>query len=378
MQYQDYVRYMDSEEMCIHISNEMILQKEVIQPILLISHNLSVTGAPIALLDLARVLMKKGCQVFVVSLVYGDVIKEFLDIDSVVLVYSGRTINVEWLKKAVSVFPVVVVNTLALAPLVRILAPAGNKIFWWIHESDYFFMELDHADIPEVPSLRILSASPRVSKSIYGYMGKQSYILNVMVSDQQPENHPSQKDGIIHFFWGGFINFNKMPELLLQAILELPEIYEEHVDFTFCGDGVDIERKGLIQNCADAFSNIYYLPTLPHREFIDLMGRMDVVVVCSKEETTSLVAVEGLMLEKIVICSDGCGIADYLEDGINSFVFETGNHNQLRQKIEYVVDQFERLEGVKKAGRKIYERYYTESAFEKQVLHIFGRPSDLA
>ena len=378
MLYHDYIRYMDSEEMYIHISNEAILQKEVIRPILLVSHNLSITGAPIALLDLTRVLMKNGYQAFVVSLVDGDILEAFLRHDAVVLVYSGRSINVEWLKKAVSIFPAIVVNTLVLAPLVRILAPVGKKIFWWIHESEYLFLELDYVDIPEIPSLHILAASPKVSKSICDHMGKQSYILNVMVNDYHPENKLLQKDDTIHFFWGGFINFNKMPELLLRAVLELPEIYRKRADFTFCGDGVDIERTGLIKNCADEFSNIYYLPTLPHQEFIDLMDRMDVVVVCSKEETTSLVAVEGLMLEKIVICSDGCGVADYLKDGINSFMFAAGDHSQLCQKIKYVVDQFDRLKAVKKAGRKIYERYYTEEAFEKQVLHFFGGQSDLS
>ena len=78
MQYHDYIRYMDSEEMYIHISNEAILQKEVIRPILLVSHNLSITGAPIALLDLTRVLMKNGYQAFVVSLVDGDILEAFL------------------------------------------------------------------------------------------------------------------------------------------------------------------------------------------------------------------------------------------------------------------------------------------------------------
>jgi len=372
MNYSEYIECMDYEEISIHIRDEAVLNKEVVQPILLISHNLSVTGAPIALLDMAGTMEKKGYQIFVLSLVGGDLLEEYLAVDSVVLVYSGRRIDMERLKRTAVLFPAVVVNTLALAPLVRSLAPVCDKTFWWIHESNYFFLELDHDRIPEIPSLHILSASPKVSELISFHMGRSSRVLNVMVRDHRIHKNLSKEDKIIHFFWTGLINSNKMPELLLQAVLKLPELCRERIDVTFCGDGVDAERKQLLQNCADVFPNIHYFPPMRHPQLIEWMRRMDVVVVCSREETTSLVAAEGLMLEKVVICSDSCGIAEYLKDGTDAFLFQAGDSEQLSQKIKYIIDQFEKLTEVRKAGRRIYEKYYSEEVFEKQISDLFG------
>lgn len=376
MRYQSYIDVMDTEKIRIHIRGGVILKEEAEQPVLLLSHNLSATGAPIALLDMAKILKKNGYQIFVIALLSGDALEEYLNIDSVVLVCADRNIDTNWLKRSAELFPVIVINTLALAPLVSLLVPVGKRLFWWIHESDYFFRGSRYDYIPESPSLSILAASPKASRLIFEHMGRNADIVNVMVEDRHRRDERPKKDRRIHFLWVGFINSNKMPETFVQAILELPEAYRERADFTFCGDGVDTARKGLLQDCADAFPDIFYIPFLPHHQLIGLMSEMDVVVVCSKEETTSLVAVEGLMLEKIVICSDGCGIAEYLSDGTDAFIFPAGEHVRLGQKIELVIDHYDELTELRKAGRAIYERNYTEAIFEKKVLQLLKGASN--
>lgn len=373
MQYRDYIAYMDSEDVCIHISDEMIFEKEIIKPVLLISHNLSVTGAPLALLDAARVLMKNNYQVFIVSFWGEDILEGFLKCGCIVLLYSGKTINAAHLKKMADIFPVVLVNTLGLVPLAEFFTMAGKEVFWWIHEGNYFFENLHYEcdKIPWTSSLHLLAASPKASRAISAHLGRESLILNVMVEDQFDQERLWKKDKI-HFLWAGVINSNKRPELLLRAIAELPKSYEEYVDFTFCGDGVDNERKEWIQKRADTSCNITYVSAMPHQQFIEFLKEMDVIVVCSEEETTSLVALEGLMLEKTVICSDGCGITEYLSDGKDSYTFSSGNHKELGEKIRYVADHFEELTFLRRAGRNVYERYYTEAVFEKRLLEIFG------
>lgn len=99
MQLQNYIDYMDSEKVRIHIGSGLMLEKEVERPVLLISHNLSVTGAPIALLDMAKILIKNGRQVFVIALLSGDVLEDFLCSGSVVLTCADRNIDTVWLKK---------------------------------------------------------------------------------------------------------------------------------------------------------------------------------------------------------------------------------------------------------------------------------------
>jgi glycosyltransferase involved in cell wall biosynthesis len=60
------------------------------------------------------------------------------------------------------------------------------------------------------------------------------------------------------------------------------------------------------------------------------------VVVPSKWDTFNLVAVEAMCAGKIVICSDGAGAADLIDDTINGFRFPTGDVDRLADLIAKV------------------------------------------
>ena len=45
----------------------------------------------------------------------------------------------------------------------------------------------------------------------------------------------------------------------------------------------------------------------------------------SRDDPMPVVMTEGLMLQKICLCSTNCGTADYIEDGKNGFVFQSEN-----------------------------------------------------
>jgi glycosyltransferase involved in cell wall biosynthesis len=100
---------------------------------------------------------------------------------------------------------------------------------------------------------------------------------------------------------------------------------------------------------------------------MELMGKSDAVIVSSVEETTSLVAVEALMMKKVLICSDGCGVTSYLEDGKNAFVFPTKDTDALCEKIKYTADNFGGLQAVAEAGRSVYEAHYSKENFAREL-----------
>ena len=98
--------------------------------------------------------------------------------------------------------------------------------------------------------------------------------------------------------------------------------------------------------------------------------KMDVLISPSRDDPMPVVMTEGLMLQKICLCSTNCGTADYIEDGKNGFVFQSENADELAEKIMYIVDNFENLDSVRLSGRKLYEKYFTPEVFEKNILRI--------
>jgi len=103
--------------------------------VLLISHQLDYSGAPLALLELARVLQGLGHDVHLAALGPGPLGNEFLTHG--VRPYQPRS----------PAFDLYIANTVVSVPAALALAPSADSVLAWIHETGFFF--------------RILRASPR-------------------------------------------------------------------------------------------------------------------------------------------------------------------------------------------------------------------------
>ena len=103
---------------------------------------------------------------------------------------------------------------------------------------------------------------------------------------------------------------------------------------------------------------------------------MDVVIAPSREDATPATIVEGLMYHKICICSSGTGVSRYLQDGKNGFVFDNENVEDLKDKLEYIVRNYEGLNQLREWGRTVYEEVYSYDMFEKNVLERIGSMND--
>jgi glycosyltransferase involved in cell wall biosynthesis len=103
--------------------------------VLLISHQLDYSGAPLALLELARALREAGHEVHFTSLGPGPLGGEFVASGVRPFQPGGRPIDL------------VIANTVVSVPAALALAPSADRVLAWIHETGFFF--------------RILRASPR-------------------------------------------------------------------------------------------------------------------------------------------------------------------------------------------------------------------------
>jgi glycosyltransferase involved in cell wall biosynthesis len=363
----DYINAFDTENTYIHINEKIDLEQEVEHPVMIVSNELIRAGAPIELLYLAECLQEKGYQVFVYSVAGGALIDDFVEMQCVVLLCGNARDMMGHISFMAEQFPVIFANTLLSGALVSRLEAKSKRIFWWIHENSYHYTPDRIEKVHETPSVRLLGASPKVKGFIRHYMNMDSDVLDVVVKDCYKAALP-KTDEKIHFLWAGSIDFNKAPHILLEAVEKLPPEYQSRVDFTICGKPDEMnDMSVLVQEFADNASNISFIPNKPHDELMELMGKSDAVVVSSVEETTSLVAVEALMMKKVLICSDGCGVTGYLEDGKNAFVFPTKDTGALCEKIKYVSDNFEGLRSVEEAGRSVYLEHYSRENFARRL-----------
>ncbi len=369
MKVKEYIDRIDREDLCIHINSGELLEEECFRSVLLISHELTRTGAPLQLLQLTDVLIELGYKPFVYSISGGNAEEDFISRGVVTICGTGNTDNADWVIGLADFFDTIFINTLILASYVRLLAPRAKRTFWWIHESSFVFDKVYCGEIPDTPSFSILAASHVVSEHVKHYLDRDALLLNVSVNDYGRSVPGIKKDHEkIVFLWAGVIYYVKALDVLLEAILDLEAEYMSRIEFWIIGrSSQENEYTGLAEKFAESFSNVFFWETVPHDDLMRLMDEADSVVVTSLEETTSMMAVEGMMKSKIVICSDGCGVTRYITDKNNGLIFKTGDHEGLSRKIKYVVDNYDDLDDMRCRARKVYDMNYSSVIFKKSL-----------
>ncbi len=374
MNISNYIKKIDRNDISIHLPPELLTESsEAPEGILLISHELTLSGAPIQLFMLAKALINLGYQPVVYSLSEGDLIDDYIKINVPVICGIGPAESAEWVDELVRGFKYIFVNTLPMAPFVRYLSDDTRRIFWWIHESSYLFKDKYCTDIPRSSGLQILAVSEVCSGHIRKYMNSDSQIFNICVVDQGTSYKRSSDKAV--FLWAGILDHNKAPEILLKAIMSLPENYVCKSEFIIVGQthhNHENEYAKLVKEIASKLPNTCFMDTMKHNEFLKLMDTVDSIVVTSMEETMSAVAVEGLMKGKIVICTDGCGVANHIKTMESGFVYPVRDSQKLSEIFKKVIDDNDNLGYLRTAGRKTYETTFTYDVFKKNLGDILG------
>ena len=96
----------------------------------------------------------------------------------------------------------------------------------------------------------------------------------------------------------------------------------------------------------------------------------------SLSEGMSLAGLEAMAFGMPILCSDHSGVNDLVENGVNGYVFQTGNIEDLKDKICWFVKNKERCISMGKRSREIaqehtWERYYED--FARIIKEIVNR-----
>lgn len=356
--------------------------------VLLVSHELSRTGAPIVVLDTAKVFIKKGYFVTVISLKDGPLLQEFLDIGVPVIIMNDmryvQYLNSETthffdkmdLDVFVNNFDIIFMVTATLYNFVRRYFNTNKRIYWWIHEGSETYNILG-SKMPKVitNNIKVICGGNYAVNQLNtnGYI-YYPYVLNYGVYDECKKPNYKTND-IITFMLAGTICTRKGQSLLLDAIEKLS--YEEFkkTKFIFIGDcydnditGYEIKRK--IENYSRKYDNIKLLKSVSRNQLYELYKEIDVLVIASYDDPMPVVGTENFMFGNICLVSNCTGTSYYITNKNNGFIFKTGDSDDLKDKISYIINNRDCLSEIRKNGRKIYDNYFTINIFEKNIMKL--------
>ena len=342
--------------------------------ILIITHQLSRTGAPIVLLDMIRVLWRQGYQLEVISMLDGELRQELEEMNILLRVQEHFMDQSEAFWQYVENFNIVIANTLVTFEAVHLLKYTNIPVIWWLHEGRQYF-EYFKTVLPDFRNLpahiHVFSVGHYVQQVIKELYGVRTEILHFGIEDHPAAAKRTSAEKV-RFLTAGTYSKVKAQDVLAEAIRSLPEEYLQRAEFFFCGSEqmFDEEVFHAVLALSQDYQNVTMLHQLSRAETLQWMETCDCLIVPSRIDPIPTVAGEMMMKGNLCLCTEVCGVAHYIEDGVNGLTVPAENPQALRDKIMCVIDHNQSLNPIRARGRAIYELHFAKSVFEPKVAQI--------
>lgn len=353
-----------------------------VKSVLLLSHEMSMTGAPVALQYMAKQLKEDGVFVAVLSPKDGPMVEEMLQ-DGIPVIIDG-TIggNTEWIKWA-SNFNLIVVCTVVPYHNIVQLEQTDIPVVWWIHDGEMSFQLGANKVLPQdlCDNIHVYGGGRYACQVVKRY--RPSYEIQELLycvpdyaqtlSAEWRYKIKNSKNKLIISSIGS-IDKRKAQDVLVKAIREMKIEDIQQCLFLFVGkNNDDIVYRKIEQLKTDFPENVQTIEQVSREEIADIYRQSAAVVCTSRDDPMPVFMTESLMLGVPVICSDHTGTYGLLKDGVNGLTFKSEDAEELKEKIKFVIENREQMQKIGQCGRKVYEDNFTKLAFRKALYEMIEK-----
>ena len=344
--------------------------------VLLVSHELSVTGAPNSLLRQAGYFMDAGFAVDVWSLAGGDLLPRYEErgLRPEIVADDKRALKAKYEANPVR-YALVICNTIRTWRAVDVLRRYRLKLAWFVRETllldeDYWFNPAFAALFRKFYNLYTVS---EYAADVVRRYNPRVRVVHNAVADRFG-GFAAPADRVRFGFIGSFIAAKGL-ELLLAAFRKV------HADFPatelVVAGGVpeDIAARLRAETAGDA--SVRWLGVVQGADKQRFFDAIDVLCVPSLDEPSGLTVIEGAMYGKAVVTTDHTG-ANYLVDDRSGRIVRAGDAASLEAALrELAALDAAALRRCGERSRDLYLKFGTVEAERAAVLRMpeESRPS---
>lgn len=347
--------------------------------ILIVTHQLEYTGSEHSLLRMCQVLQSQDVSVDVWSYSDGGFRKKLDNIGIGVEIVDPRSFLSLEMQERIKEYDLTISNT-ALTYSFIVASQNLVRTIWYIREAQNLPLMLPgNKGLLKclLNAKNIYCVSEYAQDFIVANYNKQVRVLHNCVEDEFQKLNISKninKGNTIKFLTLGTIEKRKGYDVLLHAYLGLEKSYRDKSEIHFAGRLMPFEwAKRFHEPFLSEIENkegIYYHGEITDRNVIlRLIDEADVIVIPSRDESCSLVALEGAMMGKPLIVTENVG-AKYLVNDLNGWIVKTGDKESLRKVFKEIIDNPKRLKGMGVASRVGYLKTSTYEIFGKNFIEM--------
>ena len=349
--------------------------------ILLISHDIDLYGAPIALQNAAKAIMEYGDIPILCSRTNGSLLPSLLK-DGIPVLIDQYLFDREFFLQLLTIMDIVLVNTFTAQSLdaIALLNGLSIPVLWWIHECNAYCSLVPHDRIPdtieenihiycvgEYAQVSLLRVQPNFSTSIllYGIVDFNTDIYS---------DHQFASDRRLQIITVGGFSVIKGQDIFCEAVRKMNPDLRGKCDFVFVGRP-DPSNKMYLDVMAlksEYPDHIEIAGEVAREKMNEILLQCDCMVCASRDDTMPMFIAEAMMFRKVCICSENTGFESLIEDGINGFTYSRNSADELCKKLEYYVRYSANLKDMKKKSRKTYDEYFAFPMFSNNLMGILN------
>ncbi len=365
--------YRDSQpRFALHPAERPVARGEGGRDVLILSNELTGSGGPKVVLDMARALIAAGDFVLVASRRDGPMRRRLTAVGAHVIVDSRLFDDEDAVTDLGRNFDRVIANTVVTWPAVRRLAPLTD-VRWFFHEVAQVHRIAEEQPLfaSTLPLARELWAGSALSAEALAAHGASSRVLPYGVDDLGPAPPPGGARLRVGVF--GTFELRKGQDLAVDAFTLLPPELRSGAELHLWGRVLEQPFHAELLARAAKEPDVMLHGELGHAEYLEQLRGCDIVLAPSRDDTLPLVTLDALASGRVLVCSRRVGTSAYLRPGESGMVAERPTPEELAAALAPVLAEAQLRARISRSAREVFEREFTHAAFERRLLEALAR-----
>jgi GT2 family glycosyltransferase len=336
--------------------------------LLFVSHDLSLSGAPMMLFYAAAWCKRNGFFVTVMAPEDGPLRAKF-EAEGIPLIVDPL---VETEHESFSAFArdfdCVVANTIRTGAVVRALKREDVPVVWWLHEpgsvGEHYLREESKLRAA-MPMADLLLAPSESTASVYRpYTDSPVKCLPNAIPDPGGPVSEQARPGPLRFLLLASIEPRKGQDIFVKALAKLPKEIHRAAQFEIAGRILDPDFWPAIEPIAKQVENLTVIGALGHADALAKLRAADVIVSPSRDEAMPTVTIlEAMSLGKAIVASNVGGATEAFVDGENAVLVRPEGVDELATAIRRLIENPALVPELGRKARETYEQSFTIERF---------------
>ena len=336
--------------------------------LLFVSHDLSLSGAPMMLFHAAVWSKRNGMFVAVMAPEDGP-LREKFEAEGIPLIIDPLVeTEHESFPAFARDFDCVIANTIRTSAVVRALKHEDVPVVWWLHEpgsvGEHYLREESKLRAA-MPMADLLLAPSEQTASIYRpYTESPVKCLHNAIPDLGHQTSSPASASPLRFLLMASIEPRKGQDIFVKALAQLPKEIQKAAQFEIAGRILDPDFWPTIDSTAKRVENLAVTGALSHADALAKIREADVIVSPSRDEAMPTVTIlETMSLGKALITSNVGGAAETFVDGENALLVRPEAVEELAGAIRRLIENPALVAELGRHARRTYEQNFTIERF---------------